>query len=782
MGNIYKGNNYILIMTAKFILTTLVLLYCCNSSFGHDNYISKTGKASYKIVSEEITHQYRTEQLKTPIPTNQWWSSAISTEYSRYMYAYPLCYKCNATGLYIAYPDILINGDVIYYGKDTAAPYRKQILVQGIFDKNVLVSSDVRVDNYSDWAVTAKWIDRYDKSKYFTATFGQGLIFAYFDFSRDVNPRIISPYEIEEGKIRLYDQDGVEIFQGDKIACDFAVIEFESEDSEKKIYGIFPPENSVFVFSDFNQIDIVIPKNKRFLAIGVMRSKDDVKEWSKYAYAFVKDTKVYWNVDENKNTVHSLYKVFTVSKQNSQKNTILAILPHQYKNSVNNKYLKQTFYTIRGNMKLIAKNEFETVNNFNGILPYLPNINLSNKMHLEELLLSEQSFELNETKIYKYCKQLWKITSIIPIAEQINEIEIRDKLLYKLKLSLTDWFTYYSGKENKYFSYNSFWGSLIANESEFGNDIFNDHHFHYGYFIYASAILAMYDNSFKEEYGKFVELLIRDINSPFRKDKQFPFMRSMNLYEGHCYANGFSKSDDGNDQESSSESMNAWAGIYLWGLITGNDRYKQLGMWGYTTEYSAIKEYYFDIDNDIYPLKYKPESIGILFGGKAKYGIWWKPIKMEYIHGIQFLPVTPASLYLGYHPDYIKQNYEYMTYRNNGNKETVWEDTIWLFKALNNAEEALVDYKDDILTENNLKTYVYYWITNSSILGTINTDVFSNTSSYNVFKDMSGCVRYICYNPAKKNKIFKFYNRRNNKYLGKIKVPSNNISITTSLE
>jgi endoglucanase Acf2 len=35
--------------------------------------------------------------------------------------------------------------------------------------------------------------------------------------------------------------------------------------------------------------------------------------------------------------------------------------------------------------------------------------------------------------------------------------------------------------------------------------------------------------------------------------------------------------------------MNAWAGIYLWGLITGNNQYKDLGIWGYTTEYSSIK-------------------------------------------------------------------------------------------------------------------------------------------------------------------------------------------------
>ncbi|MCL1972427.1 MAG: glycosyl hydrolase [Endomicrobia bacterium] len=766
----------------KFILIVILLTGVYNLGFCYDNDIAKAEKASYQIVyDQEITYQYKTSNLKSRIPTDKWWSSALSTQYSSYMYAYPLCYKCDKTGLYISYPDVYVDGDIAYYGKETVAPYRKQILVQGTYNNNVLVSSDVKVSGYSDWAITTKWVDINDKSKYFESTLGQGFIFTYFNFSKGMNPRIVLPPEISEGKLKLYDETGIEISEGEKISCNFAVVEFESEAQEKKVYGIFPPSGSAFIFSGVNCIDIIMPKNKRYLSIGLMKSKDDLKQWSKYAYAFIKDTKVYWKIEKNKNVVHSIYRVSTVSKQNSQKATILAILPHHYKNSQNNQYLNQEFYTIRGNMKLITDNKFETYNNFNGILPYLPNVNLSNKQHLKELLLSEQCITLDETKIYKYCKQLWKVASLIPVAEQINEMQIRDELIKKLKLSLIDWFTYFSEKENRYFSYNYIWGSLIAHEPEFGNELFNDHHFHYGYFIYACAIVAMYDKNFQKEYGKFIELLIRDANSPFRKDKLFPFMRSMDIYEGHCYANGFAKSDDGNDQESSSESMNAWAGIYLWGLITGNDRYKNLGIWGYATEYSAIKEYYFDIDNDIYPLEYDPKSIGILFGGKVKYGIWWKPVKIEYIHGIQFLPITPASLYLGYCPDYVRINYEYMIYRNNG-KENVWEDVILPFQALYNATEALLKYNNDIATDNGLKTFTYYWINNLSVLGRVNTNIYSNIPSFNVFNNEKGNFYYVCYNPYNKNKTFKFYSRHNNEFLGKLKVLPKQIKFSTELE
>jgi endoglucanase Acf2 len=487
----------------KFILIIIIIKSVCNISFSYENSnISKIQEASYRIVSDqEITYRHKTANLQSYIPTNQWWSSAISTQYSSYMYTYPLCYKCDKAGLYIAYPNVYADGDIAYYGKETIAPYKKQILVQGVYNNNVLISSDVEVSSYSDWSVTAKWTDMNDKSKYFTATLGQGFIFTYFEFSKGINPRIILSDEINNGRLKLYDKNGIEILEGEKSNCNFAVVEYESEIQEKKIYGIFPPKGSMFVFSGVNRIDIIMPKNRNYLSIGLMKNKNDLMQWSEYAYAFIKDTRIHWKIYEEKSTAHSIYAVSTVSKQNSQKTTILALLPHHYKNSPNNQYLKQEFYTIRGNMKLIAGNKFETINNFNGILPYLPNVNLSGKNHLKTLLLSEQNVNLNEPKIYQYCKQLWKITSLIPIAEQINEMQIRDNLFAKLETSLIDWFTYFPGKVSRYFSYNSIWGSLIANEPEFGNELFNDHHFHYGYFIYACAIAAMYDKNFQKNTG-----------------------------------------------------------------------------------------------------------------------------------------------------------------------------------------------------------------------------------------------------------------------------------------
>jgi len=69
-----------------------------------------------------------------------------------------------------------------------------------------------------------------------------------------------------------------------------------------------------------------------------------------------------------------------------------------------------------------------------------------------------------------------------------------------------------------------------------------------------------------------VELLIREIASPDRNDPLFPFLRNFDPYAGHSWASGNAQFADGNNQESSSEAMNAWYGIILWGELTGNRR------------------------------------------------------------------------------------------------------------------------------------------------------------------------------------------------------------------
>ena len=47
---------------------------------------------------------------------------------------------------------------------------------------------------------------------------------------------------------------------------------------------------------------------------------------------------------------------------------------------------------------------------------------------------------------------------------------------------------------------------LLNKQADFGNGWYNDHHFHYGYILYASAIMGKINSTFVQEYGIHVEV------------------------------------------------------------------------------------------------------------------------------------------------------------------------------------------------------------------------------------------------------------------------------------
>src|SRR5262249_56965996 len=81
-----------------------------------------------------------------------------------------------------------------------------------------------------------------------------------------------------------------------------------------------------------------------------------------------------------------------------------------------------------------------------------------------------------------------------------------------------------------------------------------------------------------------------------RADPRFPRLRTFDPYEGHSWAAGHAAFGAGNNQESSSEAMNFAAGLVLWGAATGDTTIRDLGIFLYATEASAIAQYWLDVD------------------------------------------------------------------------------------------------------------------------------------------------------------------------------------------
>src|SRR4029453_12070925 len=103
----------------------------------------------------------------------------------------------------------------------------------------------------------------------------------------------------------------------------------------------------------------------------------------------------------------------------------------------------------------------------------------------------------------------------------------------------------------------------------FGSEEFNDHHFHYGYFLYAAGVVAADDPELTRQLAPVMNLVAADLGST-ADNGLFPNRRTFDAYAGHSWASGTSPFADGNNQESSSEAVTAWTGLALWAKASGN--------------------------------------------------------------------------------------------------------------------------------------------------------------------------------------------------------------------
>ena len=209
---------------------------------------------------------------------------------------------------------------------------------------------------------------------------------------------------------------------------------------------------------------------------------------------------------------------------------------------------------------------------------------------------------------------------------------------------------YLTGQLSTVLRYDTVWGGIVSQagltnqDVDFGNGRYNDHHFHYGYAIYAAAVIAKYDAAWAGTYQTRVNDLVRDIANPSASDPYFTPMRNYDWFEGHSWAAGNFEFGDNRNQESTSEAVNAWYGLYLWGVASGQSQLAAMGRFLFASEVKTAQKYWqIKAADTIYPSPFKANGVvGILWSNKVDYATFFGA-QPEYIHGIQILPVTPAT-------------------------------------------------------------------------------------------------------------------------------------------
>ncbi len=188
--------------------------------------------------------------------------------------------------------------------------------------------------------------------------------------------------------------------------------------------------------------------------------------------------------------------------------------------------------------------------------------------------------------------------------------------------------------------------------------------------------------------------------------------------------------------------------MLLWGTVTDDNALRDLGAFLYETVASAIDQYWFDVDHDVFPAGYGRPVAGIVWGDGAAYDTWWSR-DVDYIHGINMLPFTGASLYLGRRPEAVRAGEERLLAETHGAVRQ-WRDILWMDFALDDPRQAasLVDQEHYFDTEfGSSWAATFAWIRALDTLGRVEPGVLADTTSYGVFrKDQTRS--YAAYNPG----------------------------------
>jgi len=283
-------------------------------------------------------------------------------------------------------------------------------------------------------------------------------------------------------------------------------------------------------------------------------------------------------------------------------------------------------------------------------------------------------------------KLLARAADLLVLAGQLGATEEEAALRERLSTELREWAdpAGCDTRAAKCFVFDLEAGGVVGRVSAFGSEQYNDHHFHYGYFLYAAALAAADDPALRDDLTPLMTVLAADLASGTASEL-FPARRTFDPYSGHSWASGTAPFADGNNQESSSEAVAAWNGLVLWAGVVDDDALAEQATWMLSSEAASARSAWVGFDPAAPPYtEYDHDVIGILWDGKIDYGTWFSP-EPAAVLGIQLIPMNAASGYLGGDPDRIRRN---VAEALEGGEPPQFGDLILMYQSLAGPEDA----------------------------------------------------------------------------------------------
>lgn len=611
------------------------------------------------------------------LPTNDWWTDIINNRYSGALWSYPAMLKTSDEGVQINWPS---------YWADAGKEIKSRTnLTMGAarYRADAAIAAD-----WHDWDVTFRMPAKSGGGE-MKVTAAHGSPFTWIEFTGGIEA------EIKTGSTaRLFG----------------TTASYTGIDIDGDLYGVYFPAGSLPMLAGGKLAFGMAPG---WLSVALLRTEADLAAFAPYAASIPRDTRVEWSYDEGQSRVDTRWTVTAENLRDAgaQAPVLQGFLPHAYKYALAGATFgfvdNEGFTTPRGRMKLgaSASGTFAYSYRFSGMLPtyaaphegdaaangYRPEV-------MESLMADYASRGSFGGDTYWGGKGLVQMAMNMSFAKETGATAIYEESKRRLREAFENWLTYTPGEDTFFFSYYPRWGAMLGFDVSYDSDAFNDHHFHYGYFTYAAALLCLEDKDFAERYGELLTMIAKDYANWDRTDGRFPFMRTLDPWCGHSWAGGLGDhgNDNGNGQESTSEAMQSWGGLYLLGVALGNKEMRDAGIWGWSTEARATREYWYDVDAprpangggrkawagkgerqanynyDEYPYAYNSNITGKGIG-------WWTWFGGDplFMHGIQWMPVSPALDYLQWDADFTAWAFDDMMRGANSTFSHSWFETTY---------------------------------------------------------------------------------------------------------
>jgi len=594
------------------------------------------------------------------IPTNQWWTDLlfstrnqgggtwIQQPLTSSLWVFPQIVAPTAAGMWIfapaGYESRPITAPVSYAN---AGPY---LQVDGITNGHTFSATNPVVTAYGDWTVTYSENDTTSNGSIST-TLARGVPYVWVQYT-NTNPEIAmngAPTDAAGNPISLT--------SGSFTATSLSMT------SGGKTFGIFAPPNTTFTVSG----NYIIPQlgASGYVVYGMLPNSGSLTEFAQYAYARPTGSQMTYTYNRAAGQIQTTWNLTTSPLSGTNTQTLQGWLPHHYHATTNNLSFKSYSYmTPRGTMMMTSGSTWNITWPFRGIAPVLPAPSdtsaatnpylLSRMQNYISSYVSGGNHPVFVADTYNEGKELGLAAQALTMADQLGMTSQKSTLLSNTESLLSNWFTYTPGKSSEYFGRLGSYGALVGVPMSFGTGAFNDNHYHYGYFTIAAALAGMADPAWIANYGPMATQVAKEFGNWDRNDTSFPYMRVLDIWEGHSWASGYS-AQFGQNQESSSEAMNAWVGLFMLGNATSNSAMTDAGAMAYAMESSAVNEYWQDWKHTNFPQGYGLFGVGIVAAGQIQYqnNFTNEPF---WNYAIQWLPVNHWNNYLSRDTNYAQAN------------------------------------------------------------------------------------------------------------------------------